>query len=429
MQIVKLICDFFTSFIQVLSLAIVCNTFGESKISNKKEFYLLSFLFVSLMALTTYFVKMQIVFITAILLLFFCFSLLYKITKLKRIFIVLLINIISSLLEIIFGLIMTVIYKVSIEDIQNNMILYIQAILISKLTLFIVASILSHIFNDKNGKIKSWIILSLCVIPLSTFIVMYTISLFTYENNNEKIQILSIVSSFVLIISNLFIFYIFEYIEKQSYRESELKFKEVLFNNEKQYYKNLLNHEYISNKTIHDLKNELFAIKEILNNNPDGAYKEINKICNIVDENKPIIISQSDAVNSLISVKVDLAKSKGINVDIKAFVSDISINSIDMCIILGNLFDNAIEACDLVDENKKISLELKSNCNFISIVMSNTTINDRVDIGKTTKKNAHQHGFGLSNINEIIKKNNGFIDYSIANNVFTIKIIIEVKEK
>lgn len=429
MQITKLLCDIFTSFLQIFSIYIFYNIFGDKRDLNKRIILLISILFILFTALATYFIKIQIVFIIVILLLFFGYSYIYKIPIIKRILIVLLINIVSSLLEVIFGLIMSVIYTVSIEDIQNNMALYIQAILISKLSFIAVSKILTHLIKRGNEKIKWWLICALCVIPISTFVVIYTLSSFAFNNNDNKTQILAIVSSVVLIISNLFAFYLFDYINKQSYKESKLEFETILFDNERQYYKDLLDNEHISNKTIHDLKNELFAIRALLEKNPSSAYEEINKICEIVDKNKIIKISTSDAVNSLTTAKVNIAKSKGINVDIESFVGNLkNINPVDFCMILGNLFDNAIEACEPVDINKNIYLELKSMDECISITMKNSTINKNVEIGKTTKVNKNKHGFGLNNIKEVLKEYNGIMRHEIIDDYFMINIIMQSGE-
>ena len=96
--------------------------------------------------------------------------------------------------------------------------------------------------------------------------------------------------------------------------------------------------------------------------------------------------------------------------------------------ILGNLFDNAIEACEPVDINKNIYLELKSMDECISITMKNSTINKNVEIGKTTKVNKNKHGFGLNNIKEVLKEYNGIMRYEIIDDYFMINIIMQSGE-
>lgn len=430
MQITKLLCDILSVVLTIYAVYIFYNIFGEIKNHSIKFKIILLVTTIFIMLLSNYFLKIQLIFIFINILMLFIYSYYFKMQLLKRILIVVGAYIIFSLFEITFGLIMTLIYNVSIVEIQNNMTLYVQAVLLSKLSIIAVSKILTHLIKRSDEKIKWWLICALCVIPISTFVVIYTLSSFAFNNLDNKTQILAIVSSVVLIISNLFAFYLFDYINKQSYKESKLEFETILFDNERQYYKDLLDNEHISNKTIHDLKNELFAIRTLLEDNPNSAYKEINKICQIVDKNKIIKISTSNAVNSLTTAKVNIAKSKGINVKIESFVGNLkNINPVDFCMILGNLFDNAIEACELVEVNKNIYLELKSMDECISIKMKNSTINKNVEIGKTTKVNKHKHGFGLNNIKEVLKEYNGIMRHEIIDDFFIINIIMQSGEK
>ena len=429
MQITKLLCDILSVTLTINAVYIFYNIFGEIRIDSNKRKIILSITIITIMVISNHFINTQLIFIFINILMLFIYSYYFKMPLLKRILIVIGVYIIFSLFEIIFGLIMTLIYNVSINEIQNNMTLYIQAVLLSKLSIIVLSKLLTHLIKRGDEKIKWWLICALCVIPISTFVVIYTLSSFAFNNHDNKTQILAIISSVVLIISNLFAFFLFDYINKQSYKESKLEFETILFDNERQYYKDLLDNEHISNKTIHDLKNELFAIRALLENNPNSAYEEINKICEIVDKNKIIKISTSDAVNSLTTAKVNIAKSKGIKVDIESFVGNLkNINPVDFCMILGNLFDNAIEACEPVETNKIIYLELKSMDECISITMKNSTINKNVEIGKTTKVNKNKHGFGLNNIKEVLKEYNGIMRYEIIDDYFMINIIVQSGE-
>lgn len=430
MQITRFFCYIFATFLQVVALHYSYSIFGNKRKISNIYFFIFSILFILVATLLLYFIKIPGILITMMMFICFLYSILFKISLIKRIFVCVTINILSSLFEIIFGLLITVIYTVSIEEIQINMVLYIQAILLSKLSLIVIAKILSCFIKKGREKIKGWLVSSFLVIPITTFVIMYTISLFTFSNEDSRTQMLAIISSIILIVSNVFTFYLFDYINKHAYKESKLEFQSALFDHERQYYKDLLNNEYISNKTIHDLKNELFAIRSLLEINPKSAYSEINKICDVVDKNNIIKICTSDAINSLVTSKVKNARDNGIDVTINSFVTSLkAINSVDLCMILGNLFDNAIEACMGVKGEKSIFLELRSRDECISITMKNITTNECVMIGKTTKMNKSIHGFGLDNIAEILRVYNGFMTHKIENGYFIINVILQGGEK
>lgn len=374
MLVIKILNIFFVSFIQFISLYIFYGSFGK-KTYNNKRIIILSITEIGINVISMLFIKNQILFILIVLGLFFYYSFIFKISLLKRVFVVLTINILSSLLEVMFGLIMTLLLKVSIEDTQNNLVLYIQVALLSKMMLLIISIIVSKLIKRNKGKITWWQVCSLCVMPLSSFIIIYTLSSFAYVNTNNDMQVLSVASSIILLISNLFAVFLFYYIGKQAYKESKLVFQSLLFDNEREYYQNLLANEHNINKAIHDLKNELFAIRIMLENSPKDAYEKINKICEIVDENKVIKICMLDSINSLVTNKVNYAKQNGIEVEINSFVGKIdSIDQVDLCMILGNLFDNAIEACNQVNGDKKVYFELKTVNHFLKITMTNPNV-------------------------------------------------------
>ena len=107
----------------------------------------------------------------------------------------------------------------------------------------------------------------------------------------------------------------------------------------------------------HDFRNHINMILGLLEvGTKEDAIKyiyEINSSINKLDEN---IYTNNIAVNSILSSKMKVAKEKGIkiNLDLK-ITSEIKISNVDICIILGNLLDNSIEACDLINKYKFIS--------------------------------------------------------------------------
>lgn len=424
MSIVGIFSIIFISFLSTVSIFIYYNSLGK-KINNNYIVILSTITFMLLNTVTIYFLKIPLIYYIAIILLAFLYSFIFKIPIIKRIFIVLVINIVSLILEEMFYLFIATILDMAVIDIKNNLVYLIFALLLSKLSLIIIVSQLS---KRKMEVLKGKLNIVLCLIPLFSLVIMYTLLSCAGVNINMKVKILIILSLLILVISNVFAFHLFDFISRKTYQEFELKYRSVLLENEKEYYQKILLNEYISNKTMHDLKNELFAIRTMLVAAPQSAYEKINEICEVVSQNKVIKVSDYDSINSLVTSKMNLAKNKGIQVEVNSFISKIDvIDQIDLCMILGNLFDNAIEACEAVVRAKKIELELKSVGGTLVIVMKNSTINKEVKKGITSKNDKINHGFGLSNIEEILKAYNGFMNYEIIDANFIIRIVIQGK--
>lgn len=101
-----------------------------------------------------------------------------------------------------------------------------------------------------------------------------------------------------------------------------------------------------------------------------------------------------------------------------------SIDNTDLCIILSNALDNAVEACCMCDENKKIiSVYSGLKHGYFVLKIANPTINVNADGSfATTKFDKTNHGFGLTNIKRTVKKYDGYINTRCENNIFTLKI-------
>ena len=90
-------------------------------------------------------------------------------------------------------------------------------------------------------------------------------------------------------------------------------------------------------------------------------------------------------------------------------------------ILLGNLLDNAIEACEKTKESF-IDLKIKYVKNTIFISISNSKNSEKVNIESTSKEDKENHGYGIYNIRNIVRQYGGFIEFHDRGNVFEISL-------
>ena len=100
----------------------------------------------------------------------------------------------------------------------------------------------------------------------------------------------------------------------------------------------------------------------------------------------------------------------------------------DLCVLIGNLLDNAIEAT-IKAEIKEISFNLTQKNNYIVLRMKNTTKNSDVKIGKSTKSDGEHHGIGLNSINDIVDKYDGNMEFELKDGYFDIYLILKNEVK
>lgn len=181
----------------------------------------------------------------------------------------------------------------------------------------------------------------------------------------------------------------------------------------------------------HDMKNHMLTALGLLK---DGHAVEAEKYMkSFISESclfKDRIQSGNKAVDAIIEAK--LVEAKKFNVSIKCNMKIPKLNHIsdfDLCTILGNAIDNAIEACEKVEDNKRfIVVESSVVRSYFLIEIKNSSCekNMCIDTLKSKKDNKKIHGIGLENIRAAIIKNHGMININLENYIFSLSVMLPV---
>ena len=106
------------------------------------------------------------------------------------------------------------------------------------------------------------------------------------------------------------------------------------------------------------------------------------------------------------------------------------INIIDLCVLVGNLLDNAIEACQKIDKQKRIQVSFKQEGNFLNVIIKNTYIDEKNNDLLTTKDNKLNHGYGIKSVRSIVEKYEGTFKIIKNNGYFIVSVLLKnVKDK
>ena len=102
---------------------------------------------------------------------------------------------------------------------------------------------------------------------------------------------------------------------------------------------------------------------------------------------------------------------------------------VDICILFSNLIDNAIEACCKVQAKRYLWMKVTDSPNMLMIILSNpmtgALLKSEEGI-KTTKEEKNEHGIGLQNVEEIVRKYNGECYYETQEGEFKIKLVLKM---
>jgi len=186
---------------------------------------------------------------------------------------------------------------------------------------------------------------------------------------------------------------------------------------------------YQSVRTMrHDMNNHLSTIHGLLAmkkyEEADAYLQNITDNIRAFDDCRTGVLS----LDALMGSKTNYARSNHIQVNMNANVPrDLRIAEDDLSTLVGNLYNNAIDAClKIEDESKRrIQIDLYQEGDYLFIDMKNATNGDEKRIRglwMTMKPNAANHGFGLKSIDRIVDKYNGFCLREHENNTFHCQI-------
>jgi len=183
----------------------------------------------------------------------------------------------------------------------------------------------------------------------------------------------------------------------------------------------------------HDYHSHIQAVKAHLKLE---QYAEIGTYLDKLDTDltnvDTVIKSGNVMVDAILNSKISIAASKKININAKAVVpKKLTISEIDLCIIIGNLLDNATEACvklpDEADRFIRIYIDILKEQLYISVTNAvGGSIRKSGNVYLSSKEK-EGHGFGLMRVDKITDKYGGFINRQSEEGVFATEIMLPLK--
>lgn len=145
-----------------------------------------------------------------------------------------------------------------------------------------------------------------------------------------------------------------------------------------------------------------------------------------------VIKSGNVMVDAILNAKLSVMKEKNVKVNIKTYVpKDININDIDLCVIIGNLMDNALEAVLNFEDPKKrfihIYIDLMQKGLYI-YVMNSTNDKIKMRDKQYLSTKGRGRGLGLIRIDDTVKSYNGYVNRKHEEGVFATEIVLPIED-
>lgn len=198
-----------------------------------------------------------------------------------------------------------------------------------------------------------------------------------------------------------------------------------------EHYRQLANANYELRRFRHDFKNMSIAIGTMLAQGEDQEAVRLLRQCGEALDApggfRPSFDTGNGIADALLTEKQSRASECNADIVFEGALPRDALSPTDLCVMLGNTLDNALEACEKLpaDESKTISVLCRSMGGFLFLSIKNP-LGEKVSIKNgqisTTKENKTLHGFGLYSLHSVVKKYEGEVELKATDNTFTVDI-------
>lgn len=178
----------------------------------------------------------------------------------------------------------------------------------------------------------------------------------------------------------------------------------------------------------HDYRNHLQGMSAFIETNQLSELQDyIHQLNNELNQVDTIIRTGNTMVDALVNTKLTIAQEKGVELHATAIAPEkLSIENVDLAIILGNLLNNAIEATTQMHGNNTEQ--------FIRLYIAPMKDNLYISVTNTMKKNPqprflslkapNRQGYGINRIDQAVEKYHGLVNRQWEDGIFATEITI-----
>lgn len=428
MSLTRIFIEIFACIATIFVFSVFCNIFLVSKNRSILRRVVCTGAALTLSIMNVFCVEiMQVrVFVTVFWL--FLFTYCYDAPFLKRIYSVLIGSVLLDTSEIVTGIITITLLKTDINHIRESDLLYVLNVFASKALPYLLLKLAAIFIHKERRRLDKGFSAALTVLLL--FILFHTAFFINgvVDSYSGTRNVLGVISMILMIGAAIAVFFLND--RQIKYKENQIRLKEM----ENQYklqvrkYENLRENTRAANKKIHDVKNFVLAVSSYLE---QGRVEEAEKRLREYTESISTVSrtsSGSQTVDALLEVKEKEMNEVCRNTYVSVVLGElVSVDEIDLCILLGNAIDNAIEESRRVDdaENSAIEVRVLPYAGGISVFVRNKiSTHGEAKYSEDRQKDSLFHGFGIENMKAICSKYNGDLQVSERGGYFELSAFL-----
>ncbi|MCM1027591.1 MAG: GHKL domain-containing protein [Roseburia sp.] len=179
----------------------------------------------------------------------------------------------------------------------------------------------------------------------------------------------------------------------------------------------------------HDYHNHLQKLKgHLAMGQIEEAKRYLNELEGELDGIRVKYSTGNVSLDAILNSKLSIAEKEKIGINCKAEIGEnLTIGDIDLCVILGNLIDNAVESCRKMPEDAerflRIYVCIRKRQLYIAVTNSTGEVIRKLDAEYISNKRG-DHGHGLKRVDLIVDKYNGYIRRANEPGVFSAEIML-----
>ncbi|WP_405152686.1 GHKL domain-containing protein [Paenibacillus sp. FSL K6-0108] len=288
--------------------------------------------------------------------------------------------------------------------------------------MFIVIQIVRLIAKRRSFAVHYRYYFLFLVVPTIT---IYQINVASTYSEKNLFYVISVLGSLFL---NVFIVYVFDnMVEKVQLAHENAQLQRQMDYQDANYEKTV--HSFKNIKSIiHDINQQFLYIDECIKQHKlDAAGDHIRLTLNKIEGAYQRVNSGNLVIDALVTNTIAMGQANGIRIDTRIGLHSqhVHIDRYDLCVVLGNMLDNAIEASKKVRhaEDRYILIAIHSTASALVIQIMNH-VEERITHLKSEKANPEFHGIGLTNIARMSEKYGGHMSIENQHRTFNNMVVL-----
>ncbi|MDO4945064.1 MAG: ATP-binding protein [Ruminococcus sp.] len=180
----------------------------------------------------------------------------------------------------------------------------------------------------------------------------------------------------------------------------------------------------------HDYRNHINNMKiQLTEGNYDKLSDYLNELADDLDNVDTVIKTGNVMADAILNSKLNVAEKLNVRLNVKAAVPDnLPISDVELCSVLGNMLDNAVESCGtLPEEERFMRVYIGKLKGQLYLSVQNSAGKVRKEKGSYLSTKEGEHGYGLFRIDRIAKKYGGYVNRQNEEGVFATEIMIPLQ--